>query len=210
MDNTTTDTAAFPDAIQDQTIESPPPAERDTYLELVEVQLTAEDRDAKRVELEGVDREIIRLEEQKKAEAKAVNNQLKPLKAKRECILGDLDAGVEKRQMECYEHPVTSPAGVLLRFDIRRVDNDEKVDERPATQDEQEDARQPGLFDGGGSEAPPDYVSDPADEDTDEDLEPTPEAMAQQAEDEQRLVRTTSKEAKARKSKRATAEQGAE
>jgi hypothetical protein len=197
----------FADAIQDETIDTdpPPPAERDTYLELVEVSLSEEDRDEKRKQLEGVDREIIRLEEQKKAEAKAVNNQLKPLKARRECILADLDAGTEKRQLECYEHPVTSPAGVLLHFEIRRVDTDEKVDERAATADEQEENRQPGLFASAGSSNPPPLPDGVSDED-EETFEPTPEALAQAAEDEGRVVKTNSAEAR---KKRASKKNGA-
>lgn len=214
--NTTETEPAFPDAIQDQTIEAPPRTEvRDTYDELIECELTEEDKATKRERLETVDRELVRLDTEKKAAAKVYTNQIKPLAAERESILEALNAGTERRQVECYEHFVKDSAGNILRVEVRRVDTDEVHEERAATEEEKEDAanehRQPGLFDGGGSEPPPDYVSDPADEDTDEDdLEPTPEAMAQQAEDEQRLVRTTSKEAKARKSKRATAEQGAE
>src|ERR1041385_384738 len=43
MENTGTDTAAFPEAIQDETIE-PGGAERDTYEELIDCKLTPEER----------------------------------------------------------------------------------------------------------------------------------------------------------------------
>lgn len=193
----------FADAIQDETIEKAiaesgdmPP--KDTYFELVECQLTDEDRANKRIELEGVDREIIRLEEQKKAEAKAVNNQLKPLKAKRELILQDLDAGVEKRQVECYEH-VDDRLG---KVEIRRVDTDEVVEERAMTAEE----RQGDLFAGTSSSHPPpiDHEFDEVDDSpvTPEDFEPTPEALAQAAEDEGRVVKTNAAEVRKKRAKK--------
>ncbi|HTJ17799.1 MAG TPA: hypothetical protein VL494_13560 [Steroidobacteraceae bacterium] len=191
----------FTDAIQDETIEkamaeSGEMPARDTYFELVECSLTDEEKAARRVELEGIDREIIRLEEQKKADNKVINGEIKVQKAKKDCILEALESGAEKRQVECYEFAVTSPQGVLLHYEIRRVDTDEKVDERAATSDEQEENRQPGLFDGGGS-APP-----PADDDEDEEpFEPTPEALAQAAEDEGRVVKTNSKAVRGKKAK---------
>lgn len=212
MENTETDTAAFPEAIQDETIETEPPPARDTYLEMVECSLTDEEKAERRVELESIDREIIRLEEQKKADNKVINGEIKVQKARKDSILEALDAGTEKRQVECYEHPVTSPAGVLLHYEIRRVDTDEKVDERAATQDEQEASRQGDLFEGRDAAAP-DSVRDPADEDysdddpvTPEDFEPTPEALAQAAEDEGRVVKTSAAEVR---KKRASKKNGA-
>lgn len=209
MDNTATDTAAFPDAIQDETIdtEPPPPAERDTYEELVECELTDEDKAAKRERLEAVDREIIRLEEEKKAAAKVFTNQIKPLQAERESILEALDSGTEKRNVECYEH-VDERLG---KIEVRRVDTDAVVEERAMTAGERDDAaarRQGDLFASTGSSAP----SPPDEDEVDEDLEPTPEALAQAAEDEGRLVKTSSAEVKRKSQSRkaAPAESGAE
>ncbi len=200
MENTTTDTAAFPDAIQDQTIDTRPiidPA--DVYDELIEHKLTEEDRDAKRKKLECVDREIIRLEEEKKAEAKVKNNQLKPLKAERESILETLDSGVEKRPTPCYEHVVEDSAGNILRIDIRRFDTHEVIGDRAATSEEQKDAlakRQGELF---GDTDPPPSSNDAS---FDDDFEPEPEAVAQAAEDEGRIVKTNSRAARAKKQQR--------
>jgi hypothetical protein len=213
----------FADAIQDETIDTtPPPApERDTYEELIEEALTDEDKAAKRERLETVDREIIRLEEEKKAAAKVFTNQIKPLQAERDSILEALDAGTEKRRVEVYDFLVIDPSSQeILRVEVRRVDTDAKVDERAATAEERRDhfaSLQGDLFDGGGSQPPPADLRDPADDpesdgDDSEDFEPTAEALAQAAEDEQRVVRTSSKDVKAKKTKRAkaAAEQGAE
>jgi len=213
MDNTTTDTAAFPDAIQDESlvIDEPHvvPDDADVYDELIEHTLTDEEKAERRQQLESVDREIIRLEEEKKAANQVVNAQIKAEKAKRETILEVLDSGTEKRQTPCYEHDVTDGAGNVLRVEVRRVDNGAVVEERAPTMAEREEAdkrRQGNLFgdDARDTDPPPDYVRDPADDD--DDLEPTPEALAQAAIDEERVVKTTSAEARKRKAKRAAAE----
>lgn len=209
MEDTTTDTAAFPDAIQDSTIGAPPdsatPDRDDTYTELLECELTEEDRDEKRKELESTDREIIRLEEEKKAEAKIKNNLINPLKAKREAILQALDSGTEKRHVEVYER-IDERLG---KVEVRRVDSDELVKERAMTSQERDEVaeeRQGDLFASGGSEPPADLV-DPADNTLDDpkDLEPTPEALAQAATDENRVVRISAKEARAKKKQREAA-----
>jgi hypothetical protein len=204
----------FTDAIQDETIEPAPasgPTERDdTYDELIECDLSDADKAHKRERLETVDREIIRLEEEKKAAAKVYVNQIKPLQAERESILQALDSGTEKRHVECYEHFDER----LGKVEVRRVDTDAVVEERAMTAAEREDLaeeRQGDLFDGGGSEPPPADLRDPADPVSPEDFEPSTEALAQAAEDEGRVVKTSSKEAKAKKAKRqAAAEQDAE
>lgn len=210
MENTTTDTAAFPDAIQDETIDTtPPPADNalhaDTYEELVEHELTEDDKASRRVELESIDREIIRLEEQKKADNKVINSEIKVQKARKDTILEALDSGTEKRMTPVYECLVRDSAGNIIRVEVRRVDTNEVHEERAATQQEIDDdaeSRQGDLFDGGGSQPPP------ADDDpvTPEDFEPTPEALAQAAEDEGRVVKTNSKAVKA---KRASKKNGA-
>jgi hypothetical protein len=208
---------AFPDAIQDETIETAPPPpneERDTYEELIEITLTPEDIVAKHEKLEHVDRELVRLDTEKKAAAKVFTNQIKPLQAERESILDALAAGTEKRHVEVYDHFVIDPGSQeIINVEIRRVDSDAKVDERAATAEERRDqfaSLQGDLFDGGGSQPPPADIYDPADPVTAEDFEPTPEALAQAAEDEGRVVKTSSKEAKAKKAKRQQAEQDAE
>lgn len=174
----------FADAIQDETIDTtPPPAPaRDTYEELLEEALTDEVKAAKRERLETVDREIIRLEEEKKANAKVFTNQIKPLEAERDSILQALDQGTEKVRRAVYDFLVIDPASQeILRVEVRRVDTDAKVDERAATAEERRDhfaSLQGDLFDGGGSESPPAYVRDPADDET---PEPEPEATKQEA-----------------------------
>ncbi len=178
MDNTQTDTAAFPDAIQDQTIEALgiDPA-RDTYEELIEITLTDAEKAERRERLESVDREIIRLEIEKKAAMKVFTNQIKPLEAERESILETLDSGTERKPVECYEHLVQDGANIL--------------------------ALQGDLFSSSGSSNPP-----PAAEDDDQDaggaddFEPSPEALAQAATDEGRVVKTNAKAVKAKKAKR--------
>jgi len=187
----------FDDAIQDETIDTTPPAptERETYEELVECPLTPEDQDAKRLRLETVDREIIRLEEEKKAASKVFVNQIKPLQAERESILEALDAGTEKRMVECYERRDDR----LGKVEIRRVDTDEVVEERAMTIEEREAAQQGDLFSSGGSSAPPPADDDPV---TPDDFEPTAEALGQAAADEGRVVKTNSKKAKAKKKQR--------
>jgi hypothetical protein len=205
MENTATDTAAFPDAIQDETIEEAPASDTlqaDIYDELVESELTEEDKASRRVELESIDREIIRLEEQKKSDNKVVNGEIKVQKARKDAILQALDSGTEKRMQPCYERLCRDGAGNIIRVEIRRVDTDDVVEERAATQAELDDdaaQRQGNLFYGGGSEAPP---ADPV---TPEDFEPTTEALAQAAEDEGRVVKTN---AKAVKAKRASKKNG--
>ncbi len=205
----------FADAIQDETIEAPdttpPRAHQDTYEELLDEALTEEDKATKRERLETVDREIIRLEEEKKAAAKVYVNQIKPLQAERESILGALDAGTEKRYVECYEHVVEDQVGNIVRIEVRRVDTDAVVEERAATEAEREEAaaaRQGDLFNG-DSNPPPADLTDPADDDN---FEPEPEALAQAAEDEGRVVKTTAKEARAKRAskKNGAAEHGAE
>jgi len=202
----------FADAIQDETIEQTTNAEpnntikHDTYEELLDEALTEEDKAAKRERLETVDREIIRLEEEKKAAAKASNNKIKPLVAERESLLQALDSGTEKRHVEVYELFDDR----LGKVEVRRVDTDAVIEERAMTAQEREDAaaeRQGDLFDGGGSQPPPADLVDPADPVTPEDFEPTPEALAQAAEDEGRVVKTTAKEVKAKKAKRAAAQE---
>lgn len=193
----------FADAIQDETIDTLPPAPRDTYEESIECELTDEDRDAKRQRLESVDRELIRLIEEKKAAAKVFTNQIKPLEAERESILQALDSGTEKRMVECYEHFDER----LGKVEVRRVDTDAVVEERAMTAAERDDVaakKQGDLF--GDDDTAPDYVRDPADddseepEDAEESFEPTAEALAQAAEDTGRVVRMTSAEVKKRKS----------
>lgn len=198
----------FADAIQDETIEPAPvsaaPDRSDTYDELIECDLSDEDKAHKRERLETVDREIIRLEEEKKAAAKVFTNQIKPLQAERESILQALDSGTEKRHVAVYEHFDER----LGKVEVRRVDTDAVVEERAMTREEREELdgrRQGDLFDGGGSEAPPADVYDPADGPSgdSEDFEPTAEALAQAAVDEERVVKISSKEAKAKRNKRA-------
>ena len=120
----------FADAIQDETIEtaapSEPPPRHDSYEELIECSLSDEDKEEKRKRLESVDREIIRLEEEKKAAAKVFTNQIKPLQAERESILGALDSGTEKRHVEVYEHFDER----LGKVEVRRVDTDAVIEER--------------------------------------------------------------------------------
>ncbi len=212
----------FADAIQDETIEAPdttpPRAHQDTYEELLDEALTEEDKATKRERLETVDREIIRLEEEKKAAAKASNNKIKPLVAERESLLQALDSGTEKRHVEVYEFFAVDPTSQeILRVEVRRVDTDAVVEERAATAEERRDhfkSLQGELFDGGGSEPPPADLRDPADDDSDGagDFEPTQEALAQAAEDEGRVVKTTAKEARAKRAskKNGAAEQDAE
>lgn len=208
MDNTTTDTAAFPDAIQDETLETqpPPPPDRETYDEPLDCVLSDEDKEEKRKRLETVDRELVRLDVEKKAAAKVFNNQIKPLAAERESILEALDSGTERRMVECYEFQVKDAAGNLVRVEVRRVDDDSVVEERAATEDEIRESAQGDLF-SGGSSAPPPPDDDPV---TPEDFEPTPEALAQAAEDEGRVVKTNSKEAKAKRKQREQANGSAE
>jgi hypothetical protein len=196
----------FADAIQDETIETdPPPAgERETYEELVEVKLSAEDIVSKHERLETVDRELVRLDTEKKAAAKVFTNQIKPLQAERESILDALAAGTEKRHVEVYEHFDER----LGKVEVRRVDTDEVIEERAMTAQEREDAalaRQGDLFDGGGSQPPP---ADDVENNVDDphDLEPTPEALAQAAEDTGRVVRTNAAEVR---KKRASKKNGA-
>ena len=192
----------FADAIQDETIETPdtdapPPPERDTYEELIECELSEEDQAEKRKRLESVDREIIRLEEEKKAAAKVFTNQIKPLQAERESILQALDSGTEKRHVEVYEHYDDR----LGKVEIRRVDTDAVVEERAMTAEERTRSAQGDLFAARGSEPPPDYVVDPADQSEegahdDESFEPTDEALAQAASDEGRVVRLKASDAR--------------
>jgi len=192
----------FADAIQDETIEPAPDSAttmpdlaRETWEEAIEVKLTEEDQSEKRKRLESVDREIIRLEEEKKASAKVFTKQIKPLQAERDSILAALDSGTEKRMAEVYELAVPQ----LHKWEVRRVDNDDLVDERAMTEDEKAESAQGDLFASHGSSNPP-----PAAEDDDADgFEPSAAALAQAAEDEQRVVRTSSKEAKAKKRARA-------
>jgi hypothetical protein len=203
----------FADAIQDETIEQSTGAteHHDTYEELLDEALTDEDKATKRERLETVDREIIRLEEEKKAAAKVSNNKIKPLVAERESLLQALDSGTEKRHVECYEHFIEDGAGNIIRVEVRRVDTDAVVEERAPTAAEQEDAandRQGDLFNG-DSNPPPADLTDPADPDP-EDFEPTPEALAQAAEDEGRVVKTTAKEARAKAKRRKGAAEGAD
>jgi hypothetical protein len=214
MENTTTDTAAFPDAIQDETIEQPAATEpRDTYEELVEHELSEEDKAARRIELESIDREIIRLEEQKKSDNKVVNGEIKVQKARKDSILQALDSGTEKRLTQVYEKVVEDNAGNIVRIEVRSVDDDRLVDDRAATESELREhaaSKQGDLFGSRDSEPAPEYVSDPADEDgSDEDLEPDPAFIAQGAEDEGRVVRTTSKEVR-RKTRRSQTEENSE
>lgn len=201
----------FADAIQDETIETtpPPPDRSDTYEEPIECELTDEDKEAKRCRLETVDREIIRLEEEKKAAAKVFTNQIKPLQSERESILQALDSGTEKRMVACYEYFDDR----LGKVEVRRVDDDSVVEERAMTQAEREEAvarKQGDLFTGEGDSA---LIDDGDDSPvTPEDFEPTTEALAQAAEDEGRVIKTNSREAKrkakARKGERAS--EGAE
>lgn len=204
----------FPDAIQDETIDIEPhvvPEGVDIYDEIIEHQLTDEEKEERRKTLETVDREIIRLEEEKKAANQVVNAQIKTQKAQRESILEVLDSGVEKRQTPCYESETTDEAGNILRIEVRRVDNGAVVEERSPTMAEMEYAakqRQGNLFgdDARDTDLPPPDLHDPADGDPegspDASLEPTPEALAQAAEDEGRVVKTTAAEARAKKRKR--------
>lgn len=198
----------FQDAIQDETIETeprdttpPPPDAADIYQESVEVELTDEDKAARRIELESIDREIIRLEEQKKADNKVINGEIKVQKARKDGILAALDSGTEKRMVDCYEHFDER----LGKVEVRRVDTDEVVTERAMTTQEREDSaagRQGDLFASSGSSVPPPDLGDTADPegDLDEgDFEPDPEALAQGAEDEGRVVRTNSAEARKRR-----------
>lgn len=196
----------FENAIQDETIEPDAGAandaiQHDTYTEQIDCKLSDEDAAEKRKRLEDVDREIIRLEEEKKAAAKVSTNKIKPLQAERESILQALDSGTEKKQVEVYELVVEA----LGKIEVRRVDTDEMVDERAMTASERDDAaaaRQGDLFDGGGSQPPP------ADDDpvTPEDFEPSPEALAQAAEDEGRVVKTNSKAARAKRASKSKPE----
>jgi hypothetical protein len=214
MENTTTDTAAFPDAVQDESLifDEPhaPPEGADVYEELLEHTLSDEEKEDRRKTLESVDREIIRLEEEKKAANQVVNAQIKTHKAQRESILEVLDSGVEKRPTPCYEQEVTDGAGNVLRIEVRRVDNGAVVEERSPTMAEVEGAakrRQGNLFgdDARDTDAPPPDLYDPGDPvASDDDLEPTPEALAQAAVDEERVVRTTSAEARKRKARKQT------
>ncbi len=214
----------FADAIQDETIETnardtdaPPPPDRDIYQEAVEITLTDEDRLTKLQRLAVVDAEVIRLEEEKKAAAKVFTNQIKPLEAEREGILKALADGTEKRMVDCYEDFDERLGNVY----VRRVDTDEVVEERAMTAAEREESaerRQGNLFgdDTRDTDAPPPDLHDPADPDNnlddDQDLEPTPEALALAAEDEGRVVKTTAVEVKTRKRKQrdAAAEELAE
>lgn len=199
----------FQDAIQDETIETPdteapPPPDQETYTELIECTLSEEERDDKRKHLESVDRELIRLEVEKKAAAKVFTNQIKPLEAERDTILQALDSGTEKRQVEVYERFDDR----LGKVEVRRVDTDEVVEERAMTAQEREDSAQGDLFASQGSAPPPD-ITDPADPEGAEsegDFEPSVEALAQAAEDEGRVVKISSKDAKAKRAKRQAAE----
>jgi hypothetical protein len=204
----------FADAIQDETIthddqtDGAPPERDDTYEELIEHELTEDDKAHKRERLETVDREIIRLEEEKKAAAKVFTNQIKPLQAERDSILQALDQGTEKRLTEVYERFDDR----LGKVEVRRVDTDEIVEERAMTQQERDEAgerAQGKLFDDGGGSVPP-----PADEsdagDSDDDFEPTPEALAQAAVDEERVVKISSKDAKAKRASKKRAAAAAE
>ncbi len=163
----------FADAIQDETIEetattAPNDAlKHDTYEELLEEDLTDEVKAAKRERLETVDREIIRLEEEKKANAKVFTNKIKPLEAERDGILQALDQGTEKVRRAVYDFLVIDPASQeILLVEVRRVDTDAKVDERAATAEERRahfDSLQGDLFSGDSNPPPADLV-DPADE----------------------------------------------
>lgn len=212
MENTETDTAAFPDAIRDETIEQTPadtlPPERETYTELLECELTEQDRDQKRQRLETVDRELVRLDTEKKAAAKVFTNQIKPLAAERGSILEALDSGTEKRQVEVYEH--LEPR--LGKVEVRRVDTDALVEERAMTAEELDDTRQGDLFGSRDSDPPAELVdpADPVPDDDEETFEPTAEALAQAAEDTGRVVRTSAAEARRKRKEReqAAAESG--
>ncbi len=163
----------FADAIQDETIEETTTAapnstvRQDTYEELLEEALTEEVKAAKRERLETVDREIIRLEEEKKAAAKVFTNKIKPLEAERDGILQALDQGTEKVRRAVYDFLVIDPASQeILLVEVRRVDTDAKVDERAATAEERRDhfaSLQGDLFSGDSNPPPADLV-DPADE----------------------------------------------
>lgn len=203
----------FNDAIQDETIEAPdtdapPPPDRETYTELIECTLSEEERDEKRKRLEAVDRELIRLDVEKKAAAKVFTNQIKPLEAERDSILQALDAGTEKRQVEVYEHFDDR----LGKVEVRRVDTDAVVEERAMTAQEREDSAQGDLFASQGS-APPLDITDPADPESADganDFEPTAEALGQAAVDENRVVKISAKEARAKKKQREAAAEGGE
>jgi hypothetical protein len=198
----------FADAIQDETIthddptDGAPPEHDDTYEELIEHELTEDDKAHKRERLETVDREIIRLEEEKKGAAKVFVSQIKPLQAERDSILQALDQGTEKRQTRVYERFDDR----LGKVEVRRVDTDEIVEERAQTQQERDEAAeraQGKLFDdsdGGGSVPPPAIIDGEFPEVGEgDDFEPTPEALAQAAVDEERVVKISSKDAKAKR-----------
>jgi hypothetical protein len=203
----------FEDAIQDETIEtgtdtaSEAPASRDTYTELLECELTEDERADKRKRLEDVDRELVRLDTEKKASAKAYSNQIKPLAAERESILEALDTGTEKRQVEVYEH--FEPR--LGKVEVRRVDTDAVVEERAMTQQELDEGRQGDLFgratDGldTSPEATVDFDDPSNNLDDPQELEPSPEALAQAAEDEGRVIKTNAAEVRRKRKAREAA-----
>lgn len=183
MENTATDTAAFPDAIQDETLDTEPPPERETFMHLVEVAMSDEDTGAQKNRLVEVDRKILAVEAEKAGAVSDFNKELKDLRKERVAILDVIGTGKERKQIACYEERDDRRGHMLTR----RVDTDEIVDERPLSASEREptDDRQGDLFaNGEGAD------------------QRTPEQIAEDAEESGRLIRTTSAEARERRRQR--------
>lgn len=181
----------FADAIQDETIETPPASQtvpRETFMHMMEDSLSDEETLAKKDRLVDVDRKILEVEAEKAAAVSEFNKELKELRKERVTLLDVIGTGKVKREVECYEDRDDRRGHML----VRRLDTDEVVDERPLSASERDgdapaDERQGDLFANGSAEAVD---------------ERTPEQIAADAEESGRLVRTTSAEARQRRAER--------
>lgn len=124
----------FPDAIQDKTIEEATTEPPETFMQVVEVDLTPNEQDALKDKLVDCDKRMIAVEGEKAVAMSGFNQTLKNLRKERISLLDSIASGVGRREIACYEEREDATGRML----IKRVDNNEIVDERALTLEERD------------------------------------------------------------------------
>lgn len=109
---------------------------RELPFKLAAAEIAQKAKDLASTELETVEleSEIARIKKEAKDETDGLNDQLKDKRAHTRRLARSVKSGEEYRDVECYEQLGDPPVDV----EIRRADNDELVEKRPATEEDRQ------------------------------------------------------------------------
>lgn len=118
-------------AEQQQDIDTKPPK---VFLRTIEHDITDEENSLKKNDLVALELKIDSVKLDKQSRNSDFNAELKQLNNQRAALLGTIQTGREKREIECYEVP-DERRGIMA---ILRADTKEVIDERALTLEERQ------------------------------------------------------------------------